>query len=268
MNLEVFNNHEFGKVRLARLDGRPYAVGVDVAKALGYAYPSQAVGNHCKGIAKLPIPSVNQHGAEVVQETNVIPEGDIYRLIVKAADQTRNPEIQAKAARFERWIFDEIIPSVNKHGMYATPQTIEAMLQDPDTMIKTLQVLKAEREQRKALEQQVEQDKPRVIFSQAVEASGDSVLVGDLAKVIKQNGIDVGQNRLFQWMRENGYLIKSGASRNTPTQYAMERGWFEVQKRVIHVPEGEPKVRSTTRVTGKGQLYSVNRFVSDYEKAQ
>ncbi len=263
MNLEVFNNNEFGEVRVISLQGEPYAVGVDVAKALGYAKPSQAVIDHCKGIRKLGIPSPGGS-----QETNVIPEGDIYRLVIKAADQTRNPEIRARAARFEGWIFDEVIPSIRRHGMYATPQTVEAMLQDPDTMIKTLQALKAEREQRQALERKVEKDKPRVLFSQAVEASDSSILIGDLAKILRQNGVEVGQNRLFEWMRDNGYLVKSGSSRNMPTQYSMERGWFEVQKRVIQVPDSEPKVKSTTKVTGKGQLYFVNRFISDFEKAQ
>ena len=119
-----------------------------------------------------------------------------------------------------------------------------------------------------ALEHQIEQDKPRVLFSQAVEASDTSILIGELAKILRQNGVEIGQNRLFEWMRNNGYLIKSGSSRNMPTQYSMERGWFEVQQRVIQVPNGEPKIRPTTKVTGKGQLYFVNRFISDYEKAQ
>lgn len=174
---------------------------------------------------------------------------------------------QPKADAFLDWAW-EVIESIRKHGMYATPQTLEAMLQDPDTMIKILQALKAEREQRQALERKVEQDKPRVLFSQAVEASDSSILIGDLAKILRQNGIEVGQNRLFQWMRDNGYLIKSGSSRNMPTQYSMERGWFEIQERVIQVPDREPRVARTPKVTGKGQLYFVNRFISDYGKAQ
>jgi len=138
----------------------------------------------------------------------------------------------------------------------------------PKTLPEALRAYAVALEEKMALEHQIEQDKPRVLFSQAVEASDTSILVGDLAKILKQNGINVGQNRLFAWMRDNGYLIKSGNSRNMPTQYSMERGWFEVQQRVIQVPNGEPKVRPTTKVTGKGQMYFVNRFISDYEKAQ
>ena len=136
----------------------------------------------------------------------------------------------------------------------------------PKTLPEALRAYAVALEEKMALEHKVEQDKPRVLFSQAVEASDTSILIGDLAKILKQNGVDVGQNRLFEWMRDNGYLIKSGASRNMPTQYSMERGWFEVQQRVIQVPSGEPKVKTTTRVTGKGQLYFVNRFMSDWEK--
>lgn len=138
----------------------------------------------------------------------------------------------------------------------------------PKTLPDALRAYAVALEEKMVLEHQIELDKPRVLFSQAVEASETSILIGDLAKIIKQNGIDIGQNRLFAWMREKGYLIKSGESRNMPTQYSMERGWFEVQSRVIHTPDGDPRVKSTTRVTGKGQMYFVNRFISDFEKAQ
>ena len=143
-------------------------------------------------------------------------------------------------------------------------------LQEPlhKTLPEALRAYAVALEDKMALEHQIEQDKPRVLFSHAVEASDTSILVGDLAKILKQNGIDVGQNRLFDWMRSNGYLIKSGTSRNMPTQYSMDRGWFEIQERVIQVPNQEPKIKTTTRVTGKGQMYFVNRFISDFEKAQ
>ena len=119
MNLEVFKNNEFGRVRVINYLGEPYAVGVDVARALEYSNPSKAVIDHCKGITKLGIPSKGG-----VQETNLIAEGDIYRLIIKAADQTRNPEIKEKAERFERWVFDEVLPSIRKHGVYASANSM------------------------------------------------------------------------------------------------------------------------------------------------
>ena len=139
-NLQIFNNQEFGEIRMMVVDGKPYAVGVDVARALEYAKPSQAVIDHCKGIRKLGIPS-----AGGTQETNIIPEGDILRLIVKAADQSKNWEIKEKACRFESLIFDEILPSINKHGGYLTADKIEEVLMNPDTIIKLAQNLKAER---------------------------------------------------------------------------------------------------------------------------
>jgi len=145
--LQIFKNEEFGQVRVVEIDGKPYAVGVDVARALEYKKPSQAVIDHCKGIRKLGIPS--QGG---IQETNVIPEGDIYRLIVKAADQSRNPEIKAKAERFERFIFDEVLPSIRKHGAYVTDDVMEEILNNPEFGIKLLSELKAERERRKELQ--------------------------------------------------------------------------------------------------------------------
>ena len=141
--LQVFSNSEFGEIRAVEVDGKPYAVGVDVARALNYAKPSQAVIDHCKGIRKLGIPSAGGS-----QETNVITEGDIYRLIIKAADQSRNPDIKTKAARFESWVFDEVIPSIRKHGAYATDATIEKILNDPDFGIQLLITLKDEREKR------------------------------------------------------------------------------------------------------------------------
>lgn len=256
MNLEVFN-YENSSVRVVMINKEPWFVVRDVIGHLG-------LGNVTEAMRRLDEDEFSS--TEVTdslgraQETYVVNEPGLYNLILGSRKQ--------EAKRFKRWVTHEVLPSIRNHGMYATPQAIEAMLQDPDTMIQTLQALKAEREQRQALERQVELDKPRVLFSQAVESSEDSILIGDLAKILRQNGIDVGQNRLFQWMRNNGYLIKSGASRNMPTQYSMERGWFEVQQRVIQVPNGEPKVRTTTKVTGKGQLYFVNRFMSDFEKAQ
>lgn len=145
--LMIFNNPEFGEVRMIEHAGKEYAVGVDVARALEYANPSKAVIDHCKGITKLGIPS---SGGD--QETNCIPEGDIYRLITKAADQSKNPAIKEKAERLEHWIFDEVLPSIRKHGAYMTPETLEAAILNPDTIIKIATALKEEQDKRKALE--------------------------------------------------------------------------------------------------------------------
>lgn len=255
MNLEVFT-YQNSNLRIVNRDGEPWFVAKDVCEILdvtNYRNAVSRLSNRMKGVH-----SVDTLGG--TQDMLVVNEAGVYKLVFTS----RKPE----AERFTDWIAEEVIPAIRKHGIYATSTTIDKIINNPEFGIRLLTELKAEREQRQALERKVEQDKPRVLFSQAVEASDTSILIGDLAKLLRQNGVQIGQNRLFQWLRDNGYLIKSGSSRNMPTQYSMDRGWFEIQERVIQVPNGEPKVRTTTRVTGKGQLYFINRFISDYEKAQ
>lgn len=166
------------------------------------------------------------------------------------------------AEKFQAKIADEVIPAIRRHGIYATEGTIEKMLNDPDAMIKVLTTLKEEREQRKALESKVETDRPKVLFADAVSASKTSILVGDLAKLLRQNGVDIGQGRLFQWLRDNGYLIKQNStSWNMPTQRAMELGLFEVKETAITHSDGHTTVNRTPKVTGKGQQYFVEKFL-------
>jgi phage antirepressor YoqD-like protein len=255
--LEVFSNEEFGDIRTAEVDGKPCAVGVDVARALEYAKPSQAVIDHCKGIRKLGIPS-----AGGIQETNVIPEGDIYRLIIKAADQSRNPEIKEKAERFERWIFDEVLPGIRKHGAYMTPETIEAALINPDMIIRLATKLKEEQEQKRILAAANEEMKPKALFADAVAASDGTILIGELAKILKGNGIDIGQNRLFKQLRKEGFLIsRQGTDYNMPKQRAMELGLFKVKETAITHADGHVTITKTPKITGKGQQYFINRFL-------
>ena len=193
--------------------------------------------------------------SQQVGKDGFIPENIFYRLAMKAKNET--------AERFQALVADEIIPTIRKHGMYATPQTVEVMLNDPDTMIQVLQALKDEREQRKALETKIEVDTPKVLFADAVETSQDSCLVGQLAKMIRQNGYEIGANRLFEYLRNEGYLCKSGTNRNMPTQRSMEAGWFEIKESVIENPDGSIRVVRTPKVTGKGQIYFVNKFVGN-----
>ena len=164
--------------------------------------------------------------------------------------------------QFKRWITHEVIPSIRKHGAYMTPETIEKVLSDPDTIIKLATTLKEERQKRLEAEKIIEQQKPKVLFAEAVETSESSVLVGELAKILRQNGIDIGRNRLFRWLRENGYLCKQrGENYNLPTQYSMNLGLFEIKKRIINNPDGSVRVTRTPKVTGKGQIYFVNKFL-------
>jgi anti-repressor protein len=264
--IKLFNNAEFGNIRATEIEDKAYAVGVDVARALDYAKPSQAVIDHCKGIRKLGIPSFNQYGAEIIQETNVIPESDIYRLIIKAADQSRNPEIKEKAARFERWIFEEVLPSVRKHGVYITRSKAEELLNDPEVWAELLMKIKREQVEKERLKVQIEEYKPKAIFADAISSSKDTILIRDLAKLLKSNGIEIGEKRLFERLRQCGFLIKkAGADYNSPTQKSMDLGLFTLTEAAILHNSGETIISKTSRVTGKGQQYFLNYFLPENE---
>lgn len=245
--LKIFSSSEFGELGVLDIDGKPHFPATDCAKLLGYTNPQKAIRDHCKGVNETVTPT---HGG--MQTIKVIPEGDLYRLIVSS-------KLPA-AERFEVWVFDDVLPTIRKHGMYATPVTVEAMLSDPDTMIKTLQALKVERTQRLALEAQAAANAPKVLFADSVSASHQTILIGELAKLLKQNGIDIGQNRLFDRLRAEGYLCNVGDQRNMPTQRAMGLGLFEIKERTINNPDGSIRLTRTTKVTGKGQVYFVNRY--------
>ena len=256
-SIQIFKNSRFGEVRVAEIDGKTYFVGSDVAKSLGYQNTSKALSDHCKGITKRYIPT---NGG--MQEMNVIPEGDIYRLAAKS-------ELPG-AEEFESWIFDEVLPSIRKHGGYLTPQAIEEALLNPDTLIQLATNLKEEQQKRFEAEQRQlelqavnEAMKPKVLFADAVATSDRSVLVSELAKILKQNGVDIGQNRLFIWLREHGYLCSKGEYYNQPTQKAMQLGLFEIKKTSITKPDGSVLVTCTTKVTGKGQIYFVNKLLTE-----
>ncbi len=256
--LQTFTNTEFGQIRTIDINEKTYAVGNDVAKSLGYARPYEAVTAHCKGAVSY---RVLTEGGE--QEVKVIPEGDIYRLIVKAADQSKNPAIKEKAERYERWVFDEVLPSIRKHGMYAKDE----LLDNPDLLLEVVSKLKEERDKRIAAERRIELDRPKVVFAEALETSNSSILIGELAKILKQNRIDIGQNRLFALLREQGYLGRKGEYYNMPTQRSMELGLFEIKTRTINNPDGSVRVTKTTKVTAKGQVYFVNKFKNEKRPA-
>jgi anti-repressor protein len=255
-DLKIFDNTEFGSIRAKEIDGKFYAAGVDVARALEYANPRKAVIDHCKG-EFLTWELIDSLGR--VQDTRIIPESDIYRLIIKAADQSRNADIKAKAARFEKWIFDDVLPSIRKHGAYIIPAKTEEILNDPDTLIR---LINSFREENKQLLLQIEQDKPKVLFADAITTSRCTILVAELAKILKSNGVEIGQNRLFEVLREKGFLMKRrGADFNSPTQKAMKLGLFSIRETAAVHPDGHISISKTVKVTGKGQIYFVNHFL-------
>lgn len=247
--LQIFNSEEFGQVRTVEINGKPYFVANDVAKALGYVETAKAIRTHCKGVSEMDIPSKGG-----IQCMKIIPEGDIYRLIVRSK--------LPSAEKFEKWVFDEVIPSIRTNGGYIAGQET---LSDEDLMAKAILVAQKKiKERDQIIEQQkakIEQDRPKTIFADAVSASHTSILIGDLAKLICQNGYQIGQKRLFQWMRDNGYLMVSGSSRNMPKQKYVEQGLFEIKESNVQNPDGSVRITRTTKVSGKGQLYFVNKFL-------
>lgn len=251
IKLQIFNSPQFGDIRVMSDEkNNPLFVANDIACALGYSKPNNAISNHCKH-ATLKQGIIDSMGR--VQAMNVIPESDLYRLVLKSQLQ--------EAEKFQDWVCEVVLPTIRQHGAYIVPQTIEQMLSNPDTAIQLLQTLKNERLRRIELENENKELQPKVVFADAVTTSNRSCLIGELAKMLNQNEVNIGQNRLFEWLRSNGYLCKKGEYYNQPTQKAMDLGLFEIKKNVIDKPDGSKLITSTTKVTGKGQIYFVNKFL-------
>lgn len=252
--LQVFNHEKFGEVRTIIKNNEAWFIGKDVAEALGYKRPTKAVQDHIdiEDIDEVPI----QDSIGRNQNTPIINESGMYSLILRSD--------LSSAKEFKRWVTSEVLPSIRKHGAYMTEQTLEKALTSPDFLIQLATNLKEEQERNRQLQEANDIMKPKALFADAVETSGNSILVGQLAKLIKQNGIDIGQNRLFEWLRNNGYLIKrKGEDFNTPTQRSMDLKLMEIKKRTITNPDGSVRVTKTTKITGKGQIYFINRFLEE-----
>lgn len=253
-DLQIFNSPEFGAIRTIEKDGEPWFVGKDVATILGYAKPLNALATHIDEDDSLKQGLTDNMGR--MQETIFINESGLYSLVLSSKLPT--------AKKFKRWVTNEVIPSIRKHGAYMTPETLEKVLLSPDTLMQLAQNLKDEQEKRKVLETKIEQDKPKVLFADAVATAQTSILIGELAKLLKQNGVDMGQNRLFEWMRQNGYLIRrQGSDYNMPTQRSMEQGLFEIKETTVVHADGHTHINKTPKVTGKGQAYFVTLFLKE-----
>lgn len=255
-HLQKVFDFQGNQLRTLVINNQPWFVAKDVCDILNHS-------NHKVAISRLDVDEVSKvYLADSLgrrQLTNVVNEPGLYALILTS----NKPE----AKQFKRWVTHEVIPSIRKHGAYMTPEKIEEVLMNPDTIIQLATTLKEERQKRLEAEKTIEQQKPKVLFADAVETSESSILIGEMAKILRQNGIDIGQNRLFQWLRENGYLCRQkGENYNLPTQYSMDLGLFEIKKRTINNPDGSVRVTRTPKVTGKGQIYFVNKFLSLKEK--
>lgn len=250
--LQIFENPEFGAVRTVEIDGDPWLVGKDVAQALGYTNPRKALDDHIDPEDKIKGDGVtirDSIGRE--QHPTIINESGLYSLVLSSKLPT--------ARKFRHWVTSEVLPSIRRHGLYAADE----LLNNPDLMIQAMEALKAERTKNQQLTEKVRQDAPKVLFAESVEASNHSILIFDLAKILCQNGVQIGGNRLFEWMRQNGYLIKrKGSDWNMPTQRSMEMGLFEIKESSHIHSDGHVSITKTPKVTGKGQTYFINLFLS------
>lgn len=253
--LKIFEHEAFGSVRAIERNGLPWFVARDVCDCLEIRTNDAAnsLDEDEKGYESV----VSLGGA---QQTLIVSEPGLYSLILRS----RKPEAKA----FKRWLVHEVIPAIRRHGVYATPQTVEAMLNDPETTIKILTALKEERAQRQALEARAEADRPKIVFAESIEVARTSILVGEMAKLIKQaTGHDIGQNRFFEWLRDRGYLHKSGSQRNMPTQRSIDAEWMEIKEGTRIGSSGECHITRTTKITGRGQIYFVNLFAAQSRAA-
>ena len=240
-DIQLFNNPEFGAVRAVEVDGEPWFVGKDVAQALGYSNPRKALADHVdaedKGVTKCDTP-----GGE--QDITTINESGLYSLVLSSK--------LPGAKKFKRWVTSEVLPTIRKTGGYQLPKDYPSA---PRALADTTEKLLA-------AETENEANRPKVLFADAVSTAKTSILVGELAKLLKQNGVDIGQNRLFGWLRENGFLIRrNGTDFNMPTQKSMDLGLFEIKETVVSHADGHTSVNKTPKVTGKGQQYFVQRFL-------
>ena len=243
--IKIFNSKEFGDVRTVTINGEPWFVGKDVAAALGYVKTRNALTVHVSEEDKKDAPFQGPLGG--TQTMIIINESGLYALIFGSKLES--------AQRFKHWVTSEVLPAIRKTGSYQAPQGKELL---------ALAVLEAQ----KTIEEQnaeIERMRPKEIFADAVKASDSSILIGDLAKILRQNGVDTGQKRLFEQLRNEGYLMKTGSSRNMPTQRYVADGLFQIKETVISNPDGSVRMTKTTKVTGKGQQYFLNKYLKKEE---
>lgn len=256
-DLKIFENNEFGEVRTTVIDDEPYFSLNDVCRILEIKNPRDAKSRlNLDGVGTTD--GVDSLGRRT--DVTMINESNLYKLIF----QSRKPE----AERFADWVTIEVLPAIRKHGAYMTDGVIERTLTDPDYLIMLATNLKEEKAKRALAEAVNEKNKPKVLFADTVSASKRSCLMGELAKMISQEAIrqgkldkKIGQNKLFAWMRNKGYLCKGGERRNQPKQAYVEQGLFEIKKGTRLDGQGNNVVTSTTKITGKGQIYFVNKFL-------
>ncbi len=252
--IKVFENSEFGTLRGVEINGESWLVGKDVAERLGYERGSKAVVDHVDEEDRMMVDgeTQSQFGIELGQRGGwLINESGLYSLVLSSK--------LPNAKKFKRWVTSEVLPAIRKHGGYLTPEKVEEALLNPDVLIRLATELKDEREQRKALEGQIADDKPYTGFGRAIAASSDAILVREFAKLANNAGIPIGQNRLYRWLRANSYLMQD----NKPYQRYVDNGWFALRESTVTTIKGD-LLRTTTLITGKGQMALLARLKDDW----
>lgn len=244
--LEIFKSDEFGEVRtLLDKNNEVWFVGKDVAEILGYSNPRDAISKHVDGEDKNSV-AIRDGITRGNPNQTIINESGLYSLILSSKLPT--------AKKFKHWVTSDVLPSIRKTGSYQRSLSRDQLI--AQALIEAQAVI-SEKDQR------IEEMRPKEVFSDAVATSKTSILIGELAKLLKQNGVDIGQKRLFAWMRDNGYLMKSGSSKNMPTQKSMQLKLFEIKEGSYINGNGDNITTKTTKVTGKGQIYFINKFLGD-----
>lgn len=253
--LQIFNNEEFRENRTVTIKDETWFVGRDVATALGYAKPENAIATHVSDEDKTST-LIQGSGSNYKSKAILINESGLYALIFGSKLES--------AKRFKRWVTSEILPSIRKNGGYIAGQE---NMSDDELLAKALMVAQNKIAERDKIilqkQKRIDEMRPKEIFADAVTCSNTSILVGDLAKLLKQNGFHVGQNRLFEILRKDGFLIKNGSSKNMPTQKSMEMKLFEIKESTVTNPDGNIRTTKTPKVTGRGQVYFINKFVKE-----
>lgn len=266
-DIKIFNHPKFGSIRTTGTPDNPEFCAMDICKALGYTNGRKAVADHVEtpDVTKRYIGVVTgkkADGTDATQKVEVsfVNESGLYALIFGSS--------LPQAKQFKRWVTSEVLPSIRKHGAYMTTATIEKVMNDPDSWIKLLQTLKEERQQRQLaeskaslLEEITKEQAPKVAFADAVLSSPDSILVNELAKILCQRGYKTGEIRLYEQLRNEGYLCKTGSDYNLPKQEYLEMGLFEVTKGTRSGNGGILHTTRTTKVTPKGCQYFINKFI-------
>lgn len=256
--IKIFENDRFGEVRVAGTSENPLFCLADVCRVLEIKNVSDCKSRlDQRGVVLTDTPTYNQHGAEVIQQLVFINEKNLYKVIMRSDKPQAEP--------FQDWVCGEVLPSIRKHGAYMTNDTLEKALTSPDFLIQLATNLKEEQQKRIEAERKVTEAAPAVAFTNAVQSANSSCLIGELAKLIAQNGYSIGEKRLFAWMRDNGYLGKHGERYNIPNQQYVEQGLFELKKGVRSGNNGVLHTTITPKVTGKGQVYFVNKFLGNKE---